>query len=140
MMIRFSLLFLVLCYAPFILYAQKEDSSANIIVDGYREPLTIDELIPEVVRSEVDTNCYDVFLHKLDCIKLGILFNKFDQCESGSIFLLRHIDAPEKVIGYGELESLENSIWFYREEDVLYTLKIEDGNYKVHVKAFKIED
>jgi len=139
-MIRFNLVFLVLFCVSSILYAQKEDSSANIIVDGYREPLTIDELIPEVVRSEVDTNCYDVFLHKLDCIKLGILFNKFDQCESGSIFLLRYIDAPEKVIGYGELESLENSIWFYREEDVLYTLKIEDGNYKVHVKEFKIED
>ena len=139
-MIRFNLVFLVLFCVSSILYAQKEDSSANIIVDGYREPLTIDELIPEVVRSEVDTTCYDVFLHKLDCIKLGILFNKFDQCESGSIFLLRHINAPEKVIGYGELESLENSIWFYREEDVLYTLKIEDGNYKVHVKEFKIED
>ncbi|WBM74139.1 hypothetical protein [Saprospira grandis] len=140
MMIRFSLLFLVLCYAPSILYAQKEDSSANIIVDGYREPLTIDELIPEVVRSAIDTNCYDVFLHKLDCIKLGILFNKFDQCESGSIFLLRHINAPEKVIGYGELESLENSIWFYREEDVLYTLKVQNGDYEARAKAFKIED
>lgn len=139
-MIRFSLLFLVLCYAPSILYAQKEDSSANIIVDGYREPLTIDELIPEVVRSAIDTNCYDVFLHKLDCIKLGILFNKFDQCESGSIFLLRHINAPEKVIGYGELESLENSIWFYREEDVLYTLKVQNGDYEARAKAFKIED
>lgn len=139
-MIRFSLLFLVLCYAPSILYAQKEDSSANIIVDGYREPLTIDELIPEVIQSAIDTNCYDVFLYELDCITLGLFFGEFDQCESGSIFLLRHINAPEKVIGYGELESLENSIWFYREEDVLYTLKIEDGNYKVHVKAFKIED
>ena len=32
-MIKFSLLFLVLCYAPSILYAQKEDSSANIIMD-----------------------------------------------------------------------------------------------------------